>query len=98
LPANTTLQLFEERGLHVAKLVTPRVMQVARNYFDCPGLNGVELENQPTSSGSCYGSHWEERLFEQELMTALAQVKWCCIRSPHPVLSAGYLTPPRVSR
>jgi leishmanolysin-like peptidase len=73
LPANNTLQFFEERGLIVSKLVTPRLLSVARNFFDCPSLNGVEWENQPTSSGSCIGSHWEERLFEQELMTALSQ-------------------------
>jgi leishmanolysin-like peptidase len=73
LPANNTLQFFEERGLVVSKLVTPRMLSVARNYFDCPSLNGVEWENQPTSAGSCIGSHWEERLFEQELMTSLSQ-------------------------
>eukprot|EP00545_Synedropsis_sp_CCMP1620_P006990 CAMPEP_0119032306 /NCGR_PEP_ID=MMETSP1176-20130426/41985_1 /TAXON_ID=265551 /ORGANISM="Synedropsis recta cf, Strain CCMP1620" /LENGTH=737 /DNA_ID=CAMNT_0006988717 /DNA_START=87 /DNA_END=2300 /DNA_ORIENTATION=- len=48
---------------------TPLVVQVARNHFNCPSLTGARLENQPTSS-DCYGSHWEERLYYSELMSA----------------------------
>jgi len=40
--------------------VTPRVASVARDVIGCTTLNGGALENQPTSSGSCRGSHWEQ--------------------------------------
>jgi leishmanolysin-like peptidase len=68
LPASNTLRFFDERGLRLAKVVTPRLLQVARNYFDCPTLNGVELENQPTTDGACWGHHFEERVMMQEVM------------------------------
>jgi hypothetical protein len=72
-PSDAILRLGpDEFGVPRAKLVTPALVQVARNFFNCPTLDGVELENQPTGSG-CFGSHWEERIFEQELMTPLSQ-------------------------
>ena len=51
--------------------MTPRVAAEARTFFDCPTLPGAELENQDTSAGQCYASHWEERLFKTEMMSAL---------------------------
>ncbi|OQR91742.1 leishmanolysin-like peptidase, metalloprotease family M08 [Achlya hypogyna] len=69
LPAANTMQFFTERGHSVAKLVTPTVLAYAQSYFNCPSLNGVELENQ--DAGACFGSHWEERIFEPEMMSPL---------------------------
>ena len=45
----------------VFKMVTPAVLRRSRDFFDCETLNGLELENQPTS-GACtmIGSHWEQ--------------------------------------
>jgi len=54
----------------VFKLVTPKVKEKAREYFGCDWLPGAEIENQPTSSCVIVGSHWEERIFMGELMTA----------------------------
>ena len=68
LPSTDTLQFFSERGLTVTKIVTPEVKAAVRDHFDCPSLNGAQLENQDGSSGSCFGSHWEERLFMDDLM------------------------------
>ena len=59
----------------MAETTTTTESPLARNFFDCPTLEGVELENQPTGDGECWGSHWEERIYEQELMTALSQTR-----------------------
>lgn len=47
-----------------------QVRSVARDIFGCESLSGAELENQPTSSGSCWGSHWEQRAFAHDFMAA----------------------------
>ncbi|RLN94261.1 hypothetical protein BBJ28_00006984 [Nothophytophthora sp. Chile5] len=67
-PANTTVQYFTERDHVVAKMVTPRVRTFAQKHFNCSTLEGAELESQDSG---CLGSHWEERLFEPEYMTAV---------------------------
>ena len=56
--ASSTLEVASERGTTVTRLVTPRVTAVARDVFGCSTLSGAELENQPTSASTCYGSHW----------------------------------------
>ncbi|KAJ8352702.1 hypothetical protein SKAU_G00241780 [Synaphobranchus kaupii] len=48
-------------------LVTPRVVEEARRHFDCPILEGMELENQG-GLGTEF-NHWEKRLLENEAMT-----------------------------
>ncbi|RQM29735.1 hypothetical protein B5M09_001086 [Aphanomyces astaci] len=68
MPSDATVQFFTERGHSVAKLVTPNVLSFVRNYFNCATLNGAEIED---SDGGCLGSHWEERIFEPELMSPL---------------------------
>ncbi|XP_069472734.1 leishmanolysin-like peptidase isoform X2 [Ambystoma mexicanum] len=48
-------------------LVTPRVVEEARKHFDCPILEGMELENQGGMGTEL--NHWEKRLLENEAMT-----------------------------
>jgi len=60
-------------GQRTAYIVTPRVRTVARNHFNCQRLLGAALENQPTSSRSCYGDHWEELHYATESMSAIKQ-------------------------
>ncbi|WKY08738.1 hypothetical protein Q1695_007897 [Nippostrongylus brasiliensis] len=48
----------------------PRVKQEVRKYFNCPDLEGAELENQ--GGGGTMLSHWEKRLFEHEAMSGYA--------------------------
>ena len=67
-----TLAFSLERGNRVAKVVTPMVQRVVREFFNCSTLQGAELENQHTSTGACWGSHWEERLFNTDLMSPVA--------------------------
>eukprot|EP00966_Prymnesium_polylepis_P311054 7186504-Prymnesium_polylepis.1 len=60
VPATNTIAVGSERGVTVARMVTPKVRSVARDVFGCDTLGGAELENQPTWLGSCWGSHWEQ--------------------------------------
>lgn len=46
-------------------MTSPRVLKFAQFHFQCPTLQGVELE------GRDYGSHWEERIAGDELMSPL---------------------------
>ena len=71
-PNVNTLAFSLERGNRVAKVVTPTVRSVVREFFNCSTLDGAELENQHTSTGACWGSHWEERLFNTDLMSPVA--------------------------
>ncbi|XP_045707968.1 leishmanolysin-like peptidase isoform X1 [Phyllostomus hastatus] len=48
-------------------LVTPRVVDEARRHFNCPILEGMELENQGGMGTEL--NHWEKRLLENEAMT-----------------------------
>uniref|UniRef100_A0A3B4HBH0 Leishmanolysin-like peptidase n=1 Tax=Pundamilia nyererei TaxID=303518 RepID=A0A3B4HBH0_9CICH len=48
-------------------LVTPRVVEEARKHFNCPILEGMELENQGGTGTEL--NHWEKRLLENEAMT-----------------------------
>lgn len=47
-------------------IVTPRVREEARAYFNCSDLEGAELEMQG-SAGTAL-QHWEKRVFENEAM------------------------------
>lgn len=80
VPADTTVAYFNERGMSctyptgiatpancVYKFVTPAAIAAAQYYFDCPSLNGAELENQLTTPCDLQGSHWEQRIFSQEV-------------------------------
>ena len=71
-PSASTLLVRQERGVIVNRMITPKVVAVARDLLGCSTLEGPELENQPTTSGSCFGSHWEQRLFPQEMMASTA--------------------------
>lgn len=47
-------------------IVLPKVVEYARQYFDCPTLQGVELENE--GSAATAGSHWERRILGDEVL------------------------------
>ncbi|KAF1383056.1 hypothetical protein PFLUV_G00150310 [Perca fluviatilis] len=57
--------LMVRHQVHV--LVTPRVVDEARRHFNCPILEGMELENQGGTGTEL--NHWEKRLLENEAMT-----------------------------
>jgi len=54
-----------EKTTHV--MVTPRVVEEVRRHFDCPSLEGAELEDQG-GDGTAF-THWEKRIFQNEAMT-----------------------------
>ena len=49
-------------------LITPKILQEAKNHFKCSSLTGIHLENEGTESS--LGSHFESRTLGNELMTA----------------------------
>ena len=51
------------------RMVTPKVVEKAREHFGCPTLSGVLLENQGDAGTS--GSHWEKRILGNEVMTGV---------------------------
>ena len=53
-------------GLSRTKIITPKVVAAARKHFNCPTLDGVELENQGGSGTA--GSHWEARVMLTDYM------------------------------
>uniref|UniRef100_A0A3B4C8F7 Leishmanolysin-like peptidase n=1 Tax=Pygocentrus nattereri TaxID=42514 RepID=A0A3B4C8F7_PYGNA len=65
-------RLWDIRGGHMVRhevhlMVTPRVVEEARQHFGCPILEGMELENQGGMGTEL--NHWEKRLLENEAMT-----------------------------
>ena len=55
------------RGKKRQVLKTPKILETARNYFNCPTIDGVEIENEG-GSGSA-GAHWERAILHNEQMT-----------------------------
>ena len=52
VPSSNTLRFgAHEPGIRYYEVVTPTVKQVAQNHFNCNRMNGLRLENQPTSNG-----------------------------------------------
>ncbi|XP_018900151.2 leishmanolysin-like peptidase [Bemisia tabaci] len=51
----------------VKVLVTPKVVEEVRKHFNCPTLEGAELEDQGEEGTAL--THWEKRVFENEAMT-----------------------------
>ena len=80
-PVDPTIQYTNEdlthclNNLHECSFIvkSPKVTKAAREYFNCPSLLGMELENQmPSSSvGAFTDSHWKSRLILGELMTPI---------------------------
>lgn len=70
---NTIIQATNARGAISFEIVTPTVQAIVRNQFDCSTMEGARLENQPTSSDECFGSHWDMRLFSADIMAAVTQ-------------------------
>ncbi|CAK9060384.1 Leishmanolysin-like peptidase (Invadolysin) [Durusdinium trenchii] len=56
----------------VVRMTTPTVLAEARSFFDCPTLDGAELENQEGNGCSIIGSHWEQRVFAGEIMSPVS--------------------------
>jgi hypothetical protein len=72
LPASNTVKLkTNSQGVRFAEIVTPTVKNIVRSHFNCMNATGARLENQLLSEDDCFGSHWEARIFESEIMAAV---------------------------
>jgi len=56
------------RGKETSILVLPKLTALAKEYFGCDSMEGVEMENQG-GSGSL-GSHFEHRMIRDDLMVS----------------------------
>ena len=65
-----TILYKEESRTNVQKgyIITPKVVQYARKYFNCSSLEGIELER--STSNQIADSHWEARLLLGEYMNS----------------------------
>lgn len=59
LGMNKVVANYTVNGVLRTQLITPKLLQVARNYYGCNNMTGVELENQ--GGDGTAGSHWESR-------------------------------------
>lgn len=67
-------QVFQNKtinGVYTPFIILPQVINVAKKYFLCDNVTGVQLENQGTSAS--LGSHWERRILGDELMTSTSK-------------------------
>jgi len=53
-------------GVLVNTIMLSQVLEKAREYYQCPTLDGLDLENQGTSGTT--GSHWERRAVFNEVL------------------------------
>ena len=58
--------ITDDYGLQRYFINSTKVLEVARKYFNCPNLEGVELEESGCSGTA--GSHWEARILLGEYM------------------------------
>ena len=61
------------RDYNTEVLTTPKVKEAVRAHFNCPTLEGAELENQG-SSPTEVASHLERRVFGNEVK--ISNIKW----------------------
>ena len=81
LASDLTLQQRGNGGSLYYEIVSPTVVEIAKNHFNCNNLSGARLENQPTRD-SCTGSHWDERFFFTDLMSPIFSSDSVSLLSP----------------
>ncbi|CAH8587042.1 unnamed protein product [Schistosoma curassoni] len=53
--------------------VTPAMLEEARKHFNCPNLDGVDIENE--GGQGTFGTHFEKRVVGDETMAGVTGVK-----------------------
>jgi hypothetical protein len=66
---DNTIKKETIRGIERTIMITPKVVEHAKKYFNCDSIKGVELEDQG-GPGSAV-SHWEQRILLGEYMGAV---------------------------
>jgi len=54
------------------KVISPKVVDYVRHFFDCHTMDGMELESSDDMVGEGLGSHWEKRLVGNEYMSPVS--------------------------
>ena len=60
----------DEDGVVRQYINSPKVLEVARKYFNCSSIDGVELEEH--GGDGTVGSHWEARILKGDYMNGFA--------------------------
>ena len=63
---NNTVSVEYIRGAYRYVIKTPKVLEMAKKYFNCSNIKGVELEDQG-GQGTAF-SHWEQRILLGDYM------------------------------
>ena len=63
---NFNFSKIDKYGIKRFYLKSPQLIKVAKKYFNCSNIEGIELEND--GSEGTIGSHWESRLLLGEYM------------------------------
>lgn len=66
-----TLKRLEFGGQYYQSIILPKVVEFARNYFECDTLEGVPLEDGG-GSGSA-GSHWEKTYLSNSYIQSVTE-------------------------
>ena len=65
---NTIKKQADSRGINRTYIITPKVMELAKKYYNCDYIIGLELEDQDENENP--GSHWESRILLGEIMNS----------------------------
>ena len=60
----------DKYGIKRVYIKSPKVVEMARKYYNCPSLDGVELENYGDEGTA--GSHWEARILLGDYMNGIS--------------------------
>ena len=67
---HNVIKKTDKYGISRQYINSPKVLEVARKYFNCPSIDGVELENYGDEGTA--GSHWEARILLGDYMNGVA--------------------------
>ena len=66
---NTVLRETDSRGINRAYIITQKVVALAKKYYNCTDIKGLELEDQDQGKDFS-SSHWEARILLGEYMNS----------------------------
>mgnify|MGYP002623949311 FL=1 len=66
---NNVVKMSNKRGINRAYIITPTVVQKAKEYFKCDSIEGIELEDQEDGE-DIPGSHWDARILLGDYMNS----------------------------